>query len=354
MVTGDSDRADAVRFVGRVLITLSLIAATLMLWQLREVLLLIYAGILSAIILDAAAHSVRKTSSLGRGASLVIASVLILAITGAVIWVFGQEVTIQLRQLLGQLPTAWGALEREADAAGISAEFHEQLGRALPAGGTIFGAIRFLLSGIGSAVSGIGLALLGGIYLAAQPQVYRRGFLLLVPDRYCSRIEEAMDATGTALRAWLVGQLFAMAITAIAITAGLVAIGIPTALALGLIAGVMAFVPLIGPLLGALPGILVALTVGGEKMVLAVALYFVVQQFVGSVIKPLIMQRTVNLPPAMTLFMLFAIGALLGPAGVLLGGPLVVTGYVLVRHLYVKDTLGRALHEGSLDAPADV
>uniref|UniRef100_UPI0013D0518B AI-2E family transporter n=1 Tax=Acinetobacter baumannii TaxID=470 RepID=UPI0013D0518B len=69
-----------------------------------------------------------------------------------------------------------------------------------------------------------------------------------------------------------VGQLFAMAITAIAITAGLVAIGIPTALALGLIAGVMAFVPLIGPLLGALPGILVALTIGGEKMVLAVAL----------------------------------------------------------------------------------
>lgn len=353
-MTSDPERADIARFVGRVLIILALIALLLMLWRLRDVLLLIFAGILSAIILDAAARAVQKVSSLRHGLSLAIASVLILAITSGVVWVFGEEVAIQLGQLLTRLPAAWATLQREIGAVGLEVEFREQLGRALPDGGTVLSAVRFLVGGIGSAVSGIALALLGGIYLAAQPQIYRRGLLLLVPGRYCDRLEEAMYATTVALRGWLLGQLFAMTVTAVAIAGGLMAIGVPTPLALGLIAGVMAFVPLIGPLLGALPGILVALTIGGDTLLLTAALYFVVEQLVGSVIKPLIMQKTVNLPPAMTLFLLFAIGALLGPVGVLLGGPLAVASYVLVRHLYVRDTLGHTLKENERDQPANI
>ena len=40
-----------------------------------------------------------------------------------------------------------------------------------------------------------------------------------------------------------------------------------------------------------------------------------------------------------------AIGALFGIVGVLLGGPILVAGYVLVRELYVKDALGHAVKD---------
>jgi len=343
VVSDDSAPTDIARFIGRVLIVFMLIAMLLMLWQLRGVLLLIFAAILSGILLNAAARSIQKATSLGRNASLAVASVLILAITIGAIWIFGSEVVAQLRQVVALLPAGWVKLQHLIGAVGFAAEVREQFGRALPDGGTMLNALRFLLGGVGSAASGIALALLGGIYLAAQPQIYRRGMLLLIPDRYCNWIEEALDATAVALRAWLVGQFVAMAITAVVVAGGLMVIGVPSPLALGLIAGMMGFVPMIGPLLGALPGLLVALMIGGETLLLTAAFYFVIQQVVGSIIKPLIMQRTVNLPPAMTLFLLFATGTLFGPAGVLLGGPLAVTGYVMVRHFYVRGVLDRPL-----------
>jgi predicted PurR-regulated permease PerM len=352
MVTDDPERADVARFTGRVLIVLGLMAILLILWHLRDVLLLIFAGILFAIILSAATRFIQKAASVPRGLSLAIASVLILTISGAAAWIFGHEFTSQFSQLLAQLPAAWAKLQREIGTAHLDVDFREQLGRALPDGGTLLSAVRFLLDGIGSAASGIVLALLGGVYLAAQPDIYRRGLLLLVPRRYRGRLEETMEAAAVALRAWLLGQLVAMTITTVAITGGLIAIGVPSPLALGLIAGLMAFVPMVGPLLGAVPGLLVTFPIGGETLLLTAVLYFTVQQLVGAVIKPLIMQQTVNIPPATTLFALFAIGALLGPVGVLLGGPLTVTGYVLVRHFYVRDTLGHRLESNQQGEPA--
>jgi predicted PurR-regulated permease PerM len=58
------------------------------------------------------------------------------------------------------------------------------------------------------------------------------------------------------------------------------------------------------------------------------------------VLQPLIQQRAVDLPPALLLFSLFGIGALLGPPGVLLAAPLTVVLYVLVKRLYVVEALG--------------
>lgn len=338
-----TDRSGASYLPRQALIIFALILGVLLVWQLRDVLLLTFAGILFAIILGAAARGLERRLGLGRRSSLAIASTLIAAAIGGAIWLFGREIAVQLSELLSRLPAAWADLRERIGAAGLEAEFRGQLGRILPDGSTVLDIIRFVVSGLTGAVSGVALALLGGIYLAANPEVYRRGVLLMVPDRHDARLERALDATGDALRAWLLGQLVSMAMTAVAITGGLVAIGVPSPLALGLICGLMGFVPMIGPLLGALPGVLVALTIGGEVLLQTVLLYFVVQQLAGAVIEPLIMQRTVKLPPALTLFGLFGIGGLLGPIGVLLGGPLLVTGYVLTRQLYVRDTLGHQL-----------
>ena len=130
-----------------------------------------------------------------------------------------------------------------------------------------------------------------------------------------------------------------MLLVGVVTTLGLYAIGLPSALALGLIAGLAEFVPLVGPVFSAIPALLVALSVGGQTVFWVLGLYIVVQQLEGNLITPVIQRQTVDLPPALTLFALIAIGVLFGPLGVLLSTPLAVVIFVCVKQLYVRETL---------------
>ena len=330
-------------FAGRVLAAIALLAFAILVWQLHAVVLLVFAGILFAIVFDSGARFIGRWLRIGHSLCLVLATVAILGLAVGAIAIFGREVVHQVTDLVARLPAAWASLDARIGSRDLVAALRENLGRVLPDGGTVLAALQYTIGSITGAASGFALALLGGIYLAARPDLYRRGFLLLVPDQHLDRVASSLDATRKALQDWLFGQLVSMTLTATAIALGLTVIGVPSALALGLICGLMGFVPMIGPLLGALPGVLVALTVGGDVLVQTIILYVIVQQLAGSVIEPLLMQRTVNVPPAVTLFALVAIGGVFGPVGVLLGGPLVVAINVLVRELYVRDALGHRI-----------
>jgi predicted PurR-regulated permease PerM len=54
---------------------------------------------------------------------------------------------------------------------------------------------------------------------------------------------------------------------------------------------------------------------------------------------PLIQQRIVFLPPALTIFALIIFAALLGPLGVLFAEQLTVLFFVMVKKLYIQDIL---------------
>ena len=67
-----------------------------------------------------------------------------------------------------------------------------------------------MATGTLSAISSALLLAVIGVYLAADPDLYRRGFLHLLPARYRPPVHEALQATGEALRRWLMGQLVSM------------------------------------------------------------------------------------------------------------------------------------------------
>jgi predicted PurR-regulated permease PerM len=107
-----------------------------------------------------------------------------------------------------------------------------------------------------------------------------------------------------------------------------------------LIAGLLEFVPFIGPVLGALPAILIASTIDGPTVLWTVLLFVVIQQLEANVIFPQLGRRMVSLPPALALFAILAAGVLFGPLGLLFGFPMAVVVFVLVKKLYVRETLG--------------
>jgi predicted PurR-regulated permease PerM len=65
-----------------------------------------------------------------------------------------------------------------------------------------------------------------------------------------------------------------------------------------------------------------------------------VQQVESNLIMPLVSGRAVQLPPAVGLFAVIAMGVVFGPLGLALGYPLAVVFDVAVRRLYVRQTLG--------------
>ena len=196
-------------------------------------------------------------------------------------------------------------------------------------GTTIFGAAAALV-----------VVIVAGIYIAVSPEVYRDGLIMLFPKPMQAQIAETLDDAGEALRLWLGGQLLAMIIVGILIGVGLALVGVPSALALGLIAGVTEFIPIVGPVIGAVPALLLASTEGWHTVAWTLAVFVVVQQIESNLIMPLVAGRAVAVPPAVGLFAVVAIGVLFGPLGLLLGYPLAVVTDVAVRKLYVRATLG--------------
>lgn len=203
--------------------------------------------------------------------------------------------------------------------------FVGQIGNLLT---SVFGALAYTL-----------LVIAGGVYFAAQPQLYRSGILYLFPKRKRPLIGSALDDTGEAIKRWLLGTLFSMGLIGTLTGIGLWLLGVPSPVALGLLAGLLEFVPLIGPIAAAIPAILIAFTQSPELALWTLGLFIVIQQLEGNIVQPIVQQYAVDLPPALLLFSVVAGGYLFGIVGILFAAPLTVAAYMLVRRLYVVEAL---------------
>lgn len=330
---GSTGRAAGRReFAIRCLIAGALLLGGFLLVRLAELLLLVFAAILVAVMLRAVSDPLKARFGLSTGLSLtctVTGFALMLAVTATA---FGKEISSQMGTLIERLPEAQAVLLSSLREIGVSGEAIETLRN------TLLGTIGTQLagsfaSGLAGVTVALAFALVGGIYFAAQPSIYCEGALRLIPPAYRDRSAATLAAIGRSLRLWLVGQLVVMAFIGTLAGVGAWLIGLPSALALGVMAGLLEFVPYVGPWLTIVPAVILGLTVSPEATLLMLAWLFVVQQVEGYVVTPLVQKEVVSLPPALSLFSLVAAGLLLGAPGVALAVPLTVAVFVAVKGL---------------------
>ncbi|WP_066477245.1 AI-2E family transporter [Sphingomonas sp. CCH13-B11] len=323
------------RVVRTTLIVLLLTGLALLMTQMVAVWLLIFAAILIAVLIRAVADPIHR-SGVPETPAVLIAVAGILALLGLVGWMFGSVLGEQFGQLAQRLPGAatdvrdW--LARQPFGSGIASttpDLQTVAGRALT---FAFGAV--------GAITNLVLVLIGAIYLALDPSLYVRGVELLFPRANGPRVVAALNASGNALRKYLLGQLFTMVFVGTLVGIGVAIVGVPSAAALGVIVGLANFVPLIGPFIGAVPGILLAFSVSPETALWAAVVYFIAQQVEGNVLTPIVQRYAVSIPPAVLIFALAGLGGLFGVIGVLVAAPLAVVLYTLVAMLWSRDTLG--------------
>lgn len=323
--------------------TLAVILAALV-WSATDVLLLIFAGILVACFLRGLADLLTDVTRLPPGWSLGIVVTLLLAAITAVVWMLAPHVAAQLdglsrgvsqsiQQLYAQLSQYdWGK-RLIAQTPGVV-----ELARR----GDLVGRVTGIFSSTLGVLANVVIVLFIGFYLAVAPRVYTSGLVRLFPKPRRARIAEVLNAIAETLRRWLVGRAILMVSNGVFTAIGLWLLGMPLVVTLGTLAGLLNFVPNIGPIIAGVPAVLIAWMLGPTTALYVLLLYIFLQSLDGYIFTPLIQQRTVALPPALTIIAQLLFGVLAGTMGLLLATPLTAATLVLVRKLYVEDVLGDA------------
>lgn len=338
-------------FVRRVLTVVAIVTAVvlvvLLAWYAVSVLLTMFAGILLGVLLRGLAGTVSARTGLAPGRALALVCVVLTAMLGVAAALSAASITQEVSDMLDQLPAAVEKVREYAEA--------NPLGRRLLApltdedgsggGGLPMSQVLGVASGT---VGGLGTLLLivfVGIFLAADPDVYKGGALLLVAPGRRARVEDVLDEIGDTLLRWLTGRLLLMGVIGILTWIGLLLLGVPVALALALLAGLLSFIPNIGPILSAVPAMLIAATITPMLAVWVGVLYLAIQTAESYLLEPFVVRKTVSLPPALNIMFQLFMGTWLGVMGLTLATPLLAVLTVSIRRLYVEDALG--------DSPSD-
>lgn len=331
------DSNDRGRFIRRVLIAIGLVALALLLWQLRSIAMMVFGAVVVATLFRSLAGAIRKWTGLPDGVTVVLAVLIVVGVVGGGVFLFGGQIMAQAESLSQAIPQAWESLRTRIEGFGLGLDLDQLIAQS-QSGGLAASAGNFAMS-VGGGLADAFMILVAGIYLASQPRFYEAGLIKFIPEERREVVSNALSESGRALRLWLKAQLLTMAIIGLLTGLGLWLIGVPSALALGLLAGLLEFIPFVGPILSAIPAVLLALAIDPQLALWTVGLYVVIQQLEGYAVSPLIQQWAVDLPGAILLFSLLAFGSLFGALGVIFAAPLAVVCYVLVKRLYVREAL---------------
>ena len=201
------------------------------------------------------------------------------------------------------------------------------------------GLSRYLFPFLASTVEIVGgllLILFLSIYFAAEPDLYRRGLLSLLPARKRARGVIMMDRIAVVLRKWLLTQLIAMAAIGTVTTIMLLIFQVKAAFALGVLAGLFEFIPTIGPVLSAVPGIAMGFLDSPEKALYIGFAYWGVQFLESHLLVPLLMKEGLRLPPALTVVTQALMTIVFGFIGLMVAVPLLATVMVVFQMLYLE------------------
>jgi predicted PurR-regulated permease PerM len=216
------------------------------------------------------------------------------------------------------------------------------------------GVTRFLFPFARStlaAVGGLLLVIFLSIYFAADPDLYRRGMLALLPPRRRRLAAHVMDRVAEVLRKWLVTQLIAMAVIGGVSTIALLILRVKAAFALGLLAGLFEFIPTVGPILSAVPAVAMGFLDSPEKALLIAIVYIGIQFLENHILIPLLMKGGMDLPPALTVVTQALLALVFGFLGLMVAVPLLATVMVIVQMLYVDARTSAPARPGDDDDP---
>jgi len=339
----------------------ALVISILILWGLKEIIILFFASIIIAMALCTITGKIRDFLQIPRWFAFVITIISILLISSISIVIVVPQFTSEFQELINQIPSAVSKLRELSINTFLN--FAEIIYKdnipdladktvltnrlsMIPDGATLASGVTDSITKLVSFVSNVGIGILQlifiisvGLMIALQPNSYREVAILLVPSFYRRRARTILFRCGNSLSSWMAGVLLSSIFVALLASIGLYLLGIKLVIANALIAGVLNVIPNVGPTISTIFPLSVALLDTPWKSLAVLGLYVVIQNIESYVITPSIMHKQVKLLPGLTITAQFIFTILFGPLGLLLAIPMAVVIQVFVKEIIINDLL---------------
>jgi predicted PurR-regulated permease PerM len=343
-------------------------ALLLFTWYFAATLFLIFAGMLLAVALNAMTEMLGRVVRLPHSLRLTIVCLALAGLLSGVVYLGGatiaQQATALSDTIKAQLVSAKSLLERHgidtsyfglsnpAATAGASptsatpgaAEKHNlpSAGEIASSGGAIVSQTLKLLLGALSAVGNFFIVLFLGLTFAAQPSVYRKGLLFMVPARHRKPATIIVDRIGETLERWLIAQILTMLAVFMVTWIGLAIIGIQSSFILGIQAGLLTFIPTVGALVGGLIVVLASLASGWVAAASAFVLFLGIHALESYILTPMLQRQALEIPPATLFAFQILLGVVFGIWGIALALPLIAIAKVMIDHFKADEAPAEA------------
>ncbi|MGJ3254498.1 MAG: AI-2E family transporter [Elainellaceae cyanobacterium] len=343
---------------------LCVIAALVILWQFRQILLLVFTAVVLAIALNALVRHIIRRFRVARGSAVLIALSLVVLGTAVCIGIIVPLFVNQFQQLLQVLPEGFRQFINWLNQwienppnwlpmpdVGLLPNFSDLIQQAASLSQQIFGNFFTFFSNSLSVLLQLLLVIILTLMLLADPIAYRRLILRLFPSFYRRRADSIFTSCEGALINWLGAVSISSGFVALVSGLGLSVLQVKFVFAHALLAGVFNFLPNIGPTISAVFPVLVALLDSPGKAIAVIVLYLVIQNLESYWFSPMVMQKQVSLLPAATLIAQIFFATFLGPLGLVLALPLTVVMKIWVEEAVIKDWLDQ-WHSKAVQSPA--
>jgi predicted PurR-regulated permease PerM len=331
---------------------LALIFSLVILWQFRQILLLVFTAAVLAIAINSLVRFLVRKFDLKRSWALLLALLIgIFSVTGFIGIVVPPFVD-QFQQLVELVPEGINRLQELGDAVLRNppewlpkprvedlpnfSDVARQVGTIIR---QVFGNFFGFFSGSVAVILQLLLLSVLTLMFVSEPTAYRSLLLRLFPSFYRRRADEILSSCEASLLNWMAGMSLSSLFVAVCSGITLLFLGIPLAFTHSLLAGVSNLVPNIGPTISVVFPVAVALINTPQKAIIVVIAYLIIQNLESYWFSPLVMRQQVSLLPAATLIAQIFFASFLGPLGLLLAIPLAVVLKIWVEEAIIKDVL---------------
>lgn len=175
------------------------------------------------------------------------------------------------------------------------------------------------------------------IYLLKDKEVFARMFkrllYALLPVGTAKTTIDIFQEMDYIFKRYIIGKSLDCLIIGVLAVIGLLIIGAPYALLLGVIVGVLNFIPYVGPLLGMIPAFIITYFYDPFTAVLVLLFIFLLQQFDGLWLGPKILGDSVGITPFWVITSIIIGGSLFGLIGMFVSVPITAMIQVVLSRL---------------------
>lgn len=173
-------------------------------------------------------------------------------------------------------------------------------------------------------------------YYALDKEYLEGKFVEFFPADMKASARSILETISLKVGAYVRTQVLSMISVGVMVMIGLWILNIKYSFLLGLISGILDIVPLVGPAIALAAIVLAAYSAGWVKIILAIAVFLLVQQISNYVIRPFLFGKFMELHPLTLFLALFIAQQYFGVVGVILSPAIASTICVLVDELYIK------------------